>query len=162
MYIHPSMMHLLCFLFFFHLISTRLVSFSLLFCSPLFLGQFGSRKEGGKDASAARYIFTRLSFFTRLIFHEADDPLVRSLHEKPTEEERRGRKRRTERKRRRRQQQYTCMSVYRWLHQIRFKGGGRDLSLGWMLFLAYLFFFSIHMACLCIKMFFYLYLSRST
>ncbi|EEA06619.1 DNA gyrase/topoisomerase IV, A subunit family protein [Cryptosporidium muris RN66] len=39
-------------------------------------GQFGSRKEGGKDASAARYIFTKLSTWTRYIFPEADDPLL--------------------------------------------------------------------------------------
>ncbi|PHJ15713.1 dna topoisomerase, partial [Cystoisospora suis] len=52
---------------------------NLNFLEPV--GQFGSRKEGGKDASAARYIFTRLSFFTRLIFHEADDPLLEYEYE---------------------------------------------------------------------------------
>nr|pir topoisomerase II - malaria parasite (Plasmodium falciparum) [Plasmodium falciparum] len=38
-------------------------------------GQFGSRKEGGKDASAARYIFTKLASSTRSIFNEYDDPI---------------------------------------------------------------------------------------
>ncbi|KAK6588270.1 DNA topoisomerase II [Cryptosporidium xiaoi] len=44
-------------------------------------GQFGSRKEGGKDASAARYIFTKLSKWTRYIFPEADDPLLNYLYD---------------------------------------------------------------------------------
>ncbi|KAF7456067.1 putative DNA topoisomerase 2 [Cryptosporidium felis] len=44
-------------------------------------GQFGSRKEGGKDASAARYIFTKLSAWTRYIFPEADDPLLTYLYD---------------------------------------------------------------------------------
>ncbi|POM83216.1 DNA gyrase/topoisomerase IV subunit A family protein [Cryptosporidium meleagridis] len=44
-------------------------------------GQFGSRKEGGKDASAARYIFTKLSKWTRYIFPEADDPLLTYLYD---------------------------------------------------------------------------------
>eukprot|EP01071_Lankesteria_metandrocarpae_P005308 Lankesteria_metandrocarpae@DN3947_c0_g1_i1.p1 len=39
-------------------------------------GQFGSRKEGGKDCSAPRYIFTRLSDIARVIFHPDDDPLL--------------------------------------------------------------------------------------
>eukprot|EP01053_Blabericola_migrator_P012266 Blabericola_migrator_1__12265@NODE_765_length_6607_cov_284_868043_g545_i0_p1_GENE_NODE_765_length_6607_cov_284_868043_g545_i0NODE_765_length_6607_cov_284_868043_g545_i0_p1_ORF_typecomplete_len1470_score322_53DNA_topoisoIV/PF00521_20/2_4e122TOPRIM_C/PF16898_5/6_7e50DNA_gyraseB/PF00204_25/6_8e38Toprim/PF01751_22/5_6e18HATPase_c/PF02518_26/6_2e09HATPase_c_3/PF13589_6/0_0021LOR/PF04525_12/0_67LOR/PF04525_12/7_1e02_NODE_765_length_6607_cov_284_868043_g545_i016186027 len=39
-------------------------------------GQFGSRKEGGKDASAARYIFTKLSAVARSIFCAADDELL--------------------------------------------------------------------------------------
>lgn len=44
-------------------------------------GQFGSRKEGGKDASAARYIFTRLAPCTRSIFNEFDDPILKYLNE---------------------------------------------------------------------------------
>lgn len=44
-------------------------------------GQFGSRKEGGKDASAARYIFTRLMNLTRLIFPASDDPLLKYQNE---------------------------------------------------------------------------------
>lgn len=44
-------------------------------------GQFGSRKEGGKDASAARYIFTRLSVYTRALFHPADDAVLDFLYE---------------------------------------------------------------------------------
>lgn len=44
-------------------------------------GQFGSRKEGGKDASAARYIFTKLATSTRSIFNELDDPILKYLNE---------------------------------------------------------------------------------
>ncbi|KAK1933293.1 putative DNA topoisomerase II [Babesia divergens] len=44
-------------------------------------GQFGSRKEGGKDASAARYIFTRLMAITRLIFIEDDDNILQYQNE---------------------------------------------------------------------------------
>uniref|UniRef100_A0A8C9GX84 DNA topoisomerase 2 n=1 Tax=Piliocolobus tephrosceles TaxID=591936 RepID=A0A8C9GX84_9PRIM len=44
-------------------------------------GQFGSRKEGGKDASAARYIFTKLAYATRSIFNEYDDPILKYLNE---------------------------------------------------------------------------------
>ena len=36
-------------------------------------GQFGSRCQGGQDASSARYIFTMLSKLTRLIFKEEDN-----------------------------------------------------------------------------------------
>jgi DNA topoisomerase-2 len=39
-------------------------------------GQFGTRLMGGADAASPRYIFTRLSCITRLIFHEADDGLL--------------------------------------------------------------------------------------
>eukprot|EP00916_Digyalum_oweni_P015423 GHVL01025239.1.p1 GENE.GHVL01025239.1~~GHVL01025239.1.p1 ORF type:complete len:1371 (-),score=291.64 GHVL01025239.1:56-4168(-) len=39
-------------------------------------GQFGSRKEGGKDSASARYIFTRLSSVARRVFHEDDDALL--------------------------------------------------------------------------------------
>mmetsp|Transcript_45949 Transcript_45949/g.114219 ORF Transcript_45949/g.114219 Transcript_45949/m.114219 type:complete len:792 (-) Transcript_45949:615-2990(-) len=39
-------------------------------------GQFGSRKEGGKDSSAPRYIFTRLSLCAQHIFHPDDLPLL--------------------------------------------------------------------------------------
>ncbi|GBE59147.1 DNA topoisomerase [Babesia ovata] len=44
-------------------------------------GQFGSRKEGGKDASAARYIFTKLMPITRLIFVEEDDNVLQYQNE---------------------------------------------------------------------------------
>jgi DNA topoisomerase-2 len=46
---------------------------------PLFapLGQFGTRAQGGKDTASPRYIFTRLSPFSRFIFPLADDPLLR-------------------------------------------------------------------------------------
>lgn len=40
------------------------------------LGQFGTRINGGKDAASPRYIFTKLSPLTRLIFHKHDDPLL--------------------------------------------------------------------------------------
>lgn len=40
------------------------------------IGQFGTRLCGGKDAASARYIFTKLSPLTRLIFHKDDDPLL--------------------------------------------------------------------------------------
>jgi DNA topoisomerase-2 len=39
-------------------------------------GQFGSRNAGGKDAGAARYIFTRLDMMTRLLFRPEDDVLL--------------------------------------------------------------------------------------
>eukprot|EP01066_Platyproteum_vivax_P013223 Platyproteum_vivax@DN5995_c0_g1_i1.p1 len=39
-------------------------------------GQFGSRKEGGKDCASARYVYTRLSPITRCMFHEDDDALL--------------------------------------------------------------------------------------
>ncbi|BAM40193.1 DNA topoisomerase 2 [Theileria orientalis strain Shintoku] len=39
-------------------------------------GQFGSRKEGGKDAAAARYIFTKLAPLTRYVFLQEDDPIL--------------------------------------------------------------------------------------
>jgi len=37
---------------------------------PLLLGigQYGTRYAGGKDAASARYIFTQLHEYTRLIF----------------------------------------------------------------------------------------------
>ncbi|KAG0442401.1 DNA topoisomerase 2 [Dictyocoela muelleri] len=44
-------------------------------------GQFGSRIMGGKDASSARYISTRLSELSRIIFNEKDDPLLKFLNE---------------------------------------------------------------------------------
>jgi DNA topoisomerase-2 len=40
------------------------------------VGQFGTRLQGGKDASAARYIYTRLAPVTRAIFKELDDPIL--------------------------------------------------------------------------------------
>ena len=44
-------------------------------------GQFGTRLEGGKDSAASRYIFTRLSPVTRLLFREEDDPLLDYINE---------------------------------------------------------------------------------
>ncbi|KNH07359.1 DNA gyrase/topoisomerase IV A subunit family protein [Perkinsela sp. CCAP 1560/4] len=37
-------------------------------------GQFGTRYDNGKDAAASRYIFTKLSEITRLIYLPEDDP----------------------------------------------------------------------------------------
>ncbi|PIO69434.1 DNA gyrase/topoisomerase IV, A subunit [Teladorsagia circumcincta] len=45
------------------------------------LGQFGTRHEGGDDAASARYIYTKLTPFTRLIFPSADDELLHYLEE---------------------------------------------------------------------------------
>ena len=42
------------------------------------IGQFGTRLSGGKDAASARYVFTKLSPLTRLIFIEADDAILRT------------------------------------------------------------------------------------
>ena len=39
-------------------------------------GTFGSRLQGGKDAASARYIFTELAPYTRLLFPENDDSLL--------------------------------------------------------------------------------------
>jgi DNA topoisomerase II len=39
-------------------------------------GQFGTRLLGGKDAANARYIFTKLSKITRLLFPKYDDTLL--------------------------------------------------------------------------------------
>lgn len=40
------------------------------------LGQFGTRLQGGKDSASPRYIFTQLSPLARHIFNEADDALL--------------------------------------------------------------------------------------
>ena len=45
------------------------------------IGQFGTRLAGGKDAASARYIFTKLSNLTRLIFPRADDALLAYRHD---------------------------------------------------------------------------------
>lgn len=47
-------------------------------------GQFGSRLMGGKDSASPRYIFTRLSEVTRLIFREADDGILHYLDDDGT------------------------------------------------------------------------------
>lgn len=44
-------------------------------------GQFGSRQEGGKDAAAGRYIWTKLDAMTRLIFREEDDVLLEHIED---------------------------------------------------------------------------------
>lgn len=45
------------------------------------IGSFGSRLQGGKDAASPRYIFTSLNPLTRLLFPEADDPVLDYLVE---------------------------------------------------------------------------------
>ncbi|KAL3233710.1 DNA topoisomerase 2 [Nakaseomyces bracarensis] len=44
-------------------------------------GAFGTRATGGKDAAAARYIYTELNKIARKVFHPADDPLYRYVQE---------------------------------------------------------------------------------
>jgi len=44
-------------------------------------GQFGSRAEGGKDAAAGRYIWTKLDQMTRLLFPEQDDALLEHIED---------------------------------------------------------------------------------
>merc|ERR1719441_55448 len=44
-------------------------------------GQFGTRLQGGKDHASARYIYTRLSPITRLIFSPLDDAILNYLDE---------------------------------------------------------------------------------
>ena len=41
------------------------------------IGQFGSRLQGGKDAAAARYIYTKTNPVARRIFPKADDAVLR-------------------------------------------------------------------------------------
>ncbi|XP_031358204.1 DNA topoisomerase 2-like isoform X2 [Photinus pyralis] len=45
------------------------------------IGQFGTRLCGGKDSASARYIFTKMSPLTRLIFHPDDDPLLKNEYD---------------------------------------------------------------------------------
>lgn len=42
-------------------------------------GQFGTRHQGGKDHASARYIFTCLRPWTRLVFREEDDAILTYL-----------------------------------------------------------------------------------
>lgn len=44
-------------------------------------GGFGSRAAGGKDAAAARYIFTELSAITKKVFNPLDNPLLKYLQD---------------------------------------------------------------------------------
>lgn len=41
------------------------------------IGQYGTRATGGKDAAAARYLFTKLSPVTPLLFRAADAPVLK-------------------------------------------------------------------------------------
>ncbi|ESQ54348.1 hypothetical protein EUTSA_v10024219mg [Eutrema salsugineum] len=45
------------------------------------IGQYGTRTAGGKDAASARYIFTKLSPATRVLFPKDDDVLLNYLNE---------------------------------------------------------------------------------
>ena len=47
-------------------------------------GQFGTRLNNGKDSASERYIFTMLNPMTRLIFPEADDPVLTYLNDDGT------------------------------------------------------------------------------
>jgi DNA topoisomerase-2 len=47
-------------------------------------GQFGTRLQGGDDAASERYICTQLNKLTRLIFPEADDPILNYLEDDGT------------------------------------------------------------------------------
>jgi DNA topoisomerase-2 len=44
-------------------------------------GQFGTRIQGGQDASSSRYIYTLISKLTRLIFKEEDNEILNYLDE---------------------------------------------------------------------------------
>ncbi|ARF09044.1 DNA gyrase/topoisomerase IV [Catovirus CTV1] len=48
-------------------------------------GNFGSRREGGNDAASPRYIFTKLSNITRLLFREEDEPILKKQYEDDNE-----------------------------------------------------------------------------
>ena len=48
------------------------------------VGQFGTRLQGGKDAASPRYIFTKLSELTRLLFVLEDDALLSYLEDDGT------------------------------------------------------------------------------
>ena len=47
-------------------------------------GNFGSRVSGGKDAAAARYIFTALRPEVKILFNETDNQLLNYLEEEGT------------------------------------------------------------------------------
>jgi DNA topoisomerase-2 len=47
-------------------------------------GQFGTRRQGGKDHASERYIFTNMSPITRKIFIESDDHILKYLDDDGT------------------------------------------------------------------------------
>ena len=51
------------------------------------LGQFGTRRRGGKDSASERYIFTELNKLTRLIFPQVDDHILQYLDDDGTQVE---------------------------------------------------------------------------
>lgn len=44
-------------------------------------GMFGTRLDGGEDASDARYIFTKMEALTELLFREEDDPILTPVND---------------------------------------------------------------------------------
>lgn len=44
-------------------------------------GQFGTKLEGGQDAAAARYIYTKMDALTELIYREEDEPLLKQVND---------------------------------------------------------------------------------
>lgn len=44
-------------------------------------GLFGTKLEGGEDAAAARYIYTKMDALTELIFREEDEPLLKPVND---------------------------------------------------------------------------------
>jgi len=44
-------------------------------------GQFGTRIQGGKDAASARYISTKLSSITKILFQESDNAILNYLND---------------------------------------------------------------------------------
>lgn len=44
-------------------------------------GQFGTRGAGGQDSASERYIFTQLSWLTRLIFRQEDDAVLSYIND---------------------------------------------------------------------------------
>lgn len=49
------------------------------------IGNFGSRRKGGDDSASPRYIFTKLSGLTKLLFKEEDDPILLKQYEDDNE-----------------------------------------------------------------------------
>lgn len=49
------------------------------------IGNFGSRRKGGDDAASERYIFTKLSSITKLLFKEEDEPILIKQYEDDNE-----------------------------------------------------------------------------
>ena len=50
-------------------------------------GQFGTRLQGGKDASSPRYIFTEMNKLTPILFSSLDTPLLNRENDDPNVED---------------------------------------------------------------------------